>query len=733
MLITTTIFAQARNRWLLRIGMLAVVFANTVFCATTNAGEPDTAPANANDQLQEVVVTGHYEFLSADTSGTTNLPLPIEKVPQSISLVSQDFLKAADLKTLGDIAEYTPGALNVGNQEGFGTIIKLRGFLAAQSLDGMNIGVFGGGAAFEPDYAVIDRLEIVKGPSSVVYGISSAGGLVNFVTKSATPQTPDYVSVQVGNWNNFRIEGQIAGALDPSQSLRGIAIVVRDQGDSFMNSVNHDTTVVYGGLNWNGSDAISAYIHGGFEQHIRTAFDGIPTEADGSPAPVPRSFFIGAEDMKVYTDVFHAEADFTWHVSDMLDLSWKGNVRRVRSHGNAPYSFGLDESGNVGIAIQQFEDGETNDYGVGLSAIYHLDALGLHNSFVSLAALYQVDCSCVIGGQGVFTGAYASDQGPNVGTVNIFSGQAAVEAAFDSATIAPPSVFNDIWAKTLTISAQSFTQVFDRLSILAGASYADPRISSTMNGDIENFDPGSQISYRAGLIGEVAPGANAYLSFSQSFNPQTNIDINGNVLPPITSDQYEAGFKYRVAGDRILLSAAAFQIKQKNQGEFFTQIDGFDRYEPVGELTHKGVELQGLGSISREWQVNVGYTYLDPKVSKDSDPTIVGKTELFLPRQTASFFSTYNFDTGAVSGLSIGGGIRYVASEQTAYDGSSQAIPAYTVADASLGYALRDWHLQLNLHNLGNKRYLINNYDTTFYGNVVGAPFHVALTVQRDF
>jgi outer membrane receptor for ferric coprogen and ferric-rhodotorulic acid len=323
--------------------------------------------------------------------------------------------------------------------------------------------------------------------------ISSAGGLVNYVTKSPTPQTPDYVSLQVGNWNNFRLEGQVAGALDQSQSLRGIAVVVRDQGDSFMNDMNHETTVVYGGLNWNGSDAINAYVHGGFEQHIRTAFDGIPTEADGSAAPVPRSFFIGAEDMKVYTDVFHAEANLTWHVNDKLDLSLKGNVRRVDSHGNAPYSFGLDSSGNIGIAIQQFEDGETNDYGVGLSAIYHLDALGLHNSFVSLAALYQVDCSCVTGGQGVFTGAYASEQGPNVGTVNIFSGQAAIEAAFDSATITPPSDFQDNWAKTLTISAQSFTQVLDHLSVLLGASYSDPKITEISNGAIQDFEVPTRI------------------------------------------------------------------------------------------------------------------------------------------------------------------------------------------------------------------------------------------------
>src|SRR5580700_9263028 len=96
-------------------------------------------PSDASTQLQEVVVTGRYEFLSADTSGTTNLPLPIEKVPQSISLVSGDFIKAANLKTLGDIAEYTPGAINIGDQANYASVIELRGFSAGRAVDGVNV------------------------------------------------------------------------------------------------------------------------------------------------------------------------------------------------------------------------------------------------------------------------------------------------------------------------------------------------------------------------------------------------------------------------------------------------------------------------------------------------------------------------------------------------------------------------------------------------------------------
>lgn len=685
---------------------------------TTDSGAP-------SGQLQEIVVTGRYEFLSVDTSGTTNLPLPIEKVPQSISLVSSDFIKAVDLKTLGEIAEYTPGALNSGNPEGFGSTVKLRGFPAAQSLDGVNVGVLSG-TMYEPEYAVMDRLEIVKGPSSVIYGISSAGGLVNFVTKSATAQTPNYVSVQAGNWDSFRVEAQVAGVLDSAQAVRAIAIVVRDQGDSFMTDVSHKTSVIYGGINWDATDALTGYIHGGFEQHIRTAFDGIPTEADGSPAPLARSFFIGAENMQLYTDMVHAEGDLTWHASDTLDLSLKGNVRTVATHGAVPYSFGLDSNGDLGIAIQDFQSWKADDYGVGLSAIYRFDALGLRNSFVSLAALYQDDVSDIAQSQGLFDGNYS-------GTVNIFSGQAAVESAFDSATLTGTTGVSDIESKTLTISAQSVIEVVDHLSILTGASYASPNITNTTNNVYQDYRPAGQMSYRGGIIYEVMPGTNAYVSYSQSFNPQTEIDVNGNVLPPVIGEQYEVGMKYRAPGGRLLLTAAAFQITQKNQGEFDTQLDGSDRYQAIGELTHKGFELQGVGNISRQWQLNAGYTYLDPKVTKDADLTTIGRTELFLPKQTASLFSTYTLDESVLKGLSFGAGVRYVGSEATSYDGTSQAIPAYTVADTSVGYSVNEWVIQLNVHNILNERYFINNYGTTFYGNAIGAPVHAVLSVRRTF
>ena len=196
------------------------------------------APSDASSQLQEVVVTGQYEFLSADTSGTTNLPLPIEKVPQSISLVGEDFIKAADLKNIGDIADYVPGAFNEGPSGGFSNAVSLRGFTPIKAYDGLNVGA-SSSPAFEPDYSIFERVEVVKGPSSVVYGVSSAGGLINYVTKSATPQTPDYLLAQAGMWESYRLEGQVAGSLNSSGSVRAIGVTAYDQGNSFIDVLSH--------------------------------------------------------------------------------------------------------------------------------------------------------------------------------------------------------------------------------------------------------------------------------------------------------------------------------------------------------------------------------------------------------------------------------------------------------------------------------------------------------------
>ena len=690
-----------------------------------------SALSDASNQLQEVVVTGQYEFLSVDTSGTTNLPLPIEKVPQSISLVSEDFIKAADLKNIGDIADYVPGAFNEGPSGGFSNAVSLRGFTPIKAYDGLNVGA-SFLPAFEPDYSIFDRVEVVKGPSSVVYGVSSAGGLINYVTKSATPQTPDYLLAQVGMWESYRLEGQVAGSLNSSGSVRAIGVVAYDQGNSFIDVLSHKELTLYGGINVDFSSSVTGYLHAGYMWYQRTASDGLSSYPDGRyPYPdVPRSFFVGATNDNLTTPDYLADMGLTWHATDMLEFNLKSNYVSDVTSGNDPFSYDLQYNGDLSMNRQQIAHESNLDWGVALSSTYKFDALGLKDSFVSLAAMYQ-DSEFKY----VFSG-YLFPNGQTVVTGNIFDGEAALTSIFDSATV-PGPVENDEeeFLKTLTLSMQSVLHVVDSVAVLLGASYSKPDVNVSNFGVSQNFTPPAQTSYRGGVTYEFLPGANAYLSYSQSFLPQTYLTPNFTVLPPLKGDQYEGGVKYRSRDGHLLLTGALFQITEQNQPEFAELIGPVSYYTPAGEVTNKGFELEALGQVSPQWQIHLGYAFLDSKITKNpSDPASVGQTQPFIPEQTASLFTTYTVGTGFLRGLTVGGGYRYVGPQRTNIPNNSTFdIPGYELVDATVSYAINRWTVQLNARNVLNKFYYYNDYETLAFSNLVGPPTSVTLTVRRNF
>jgi len=672
--------------------------------------------------LDEIVVTGRYQFLSVDTRGTTNLPLPIEQVPQTIDLVSADFIQVANLRTLGEIASYTPGAINAGNPENNGTVIEIRGFTAGRAIDGINaISTY---TSYEPDFAIFDRLEIVEGPSSVVYGIASPGGLVNYVTKSATSQTPTYLYAQGGSWNNYRLEGQIQRPLDADGRIRVIGIAALDTGDSFTNNLNHHKDVIYGGINAEISESLSGYVHAGYEWYSRPSFDGIPTESDGTPAPVPISLLVGSSAIKIDTKARYATALLSWHPSSLLEFDLKGNYENAGLTGGNSYGYGLQSNGGFNFNVTQFDGVQTTiNWGIEASSIIRFDSLGLKDSFVSVSALLQ-----------------DSNEGTNVafpanqGTANILSGQTAISQAFDALYFGPlpytyPSVIN---TRTYTLSGQSVLKPFDNLSVLLGASYSKPTIDTTTSGAIQNYEFPGQTSYRAGLTYEFLPHANAYVSYSESYNPQPLLTVQQTILPPLSGRQYEAGIKYRPANS-LLLTGAVYRIVESDLASYAESINGLDYYAPLGEVTNKGVELKALGQLTPNWQINAGYSYLDPKITRNSDPTTIGHTQLYLPQNTFSLYTTYMLSRGWISGLSVGGGLRYVDAEKTAYDGTTRDIPSYKLVDINIGYDTGPWTARFILSNSFDEKYFINNYQTLFYGNVPGTPRSFSLSVRRTF
>lgn len=675
------------------------------------------AAQEATENEGDAIVVSGYRYLSEDTSGTTGLPVPIEKVPQSISLVSEDFLDATDAKSLGDVAQYTPGALFDGNPGGTSSIVKLRGFAAGNAIDGLNVGALD----YEPDFATLERLEIVKGPTSVVYGAANPGGIINQVTKGAKPGTPSHIELLGGSWDRWRIEGQAATSLDAAGTVNLIGIGVHEEAGSFMQRVDSSKTVLYAGVDADLSPGLTGYVHGGYERYRRTSFDGIPTLPDGSPAPVGRSFFIGSGDFDLVTPVVRVNGGLDWEASSALSVSLKVNYLRSNTTGESGFGFDLQPNGDFFIAINNITKSVTQAFSAGLSTVYKLDDLGLTDSFVTVAANYQ---SYDTKQAGTIPDTPQGDVG------NIFDGVDAIEALFNTRTY--PGIFDYSLNRRLryfTLSSQANIKVAEPLTLLAGLSWAKPDVSKQSGTDPwEDFSGDSQTSLRLAATLEPVRGLNFYASYSESFQPQLFIDAAGDVLPPLTGEQYEVGVKYVSSDRRLLLTGALFDVRQANQARYDQTIDLIDRYAPVGKVRHRGFELQAVGEITKGWQVNAGLAILDPTIRRDDDPTLIGRTITFLPKSSASIYTSYEFGNAFV-----GGGIRYVDSVKTDIDRATRDLPSYTLVDASAGYDFGRFRAQINVKNLFDKHYFVNNYQTLFYGNVVGEPRSVTVSLRANF
>lgn len=686
--------------------------------AAQDTAQLATPEAGAPQLLQEVTVKG-YHFLSEDTSGITSLPLPIEKVPQSISEVSNDFAKAADLKNSGEIAQYTAGAQWASYSPSYGNQIWLRGFSANYAIDGLTVG----DQITEPDAATLQRYEVVKGPASVVYGAQSPGGIVNLVSKSASPNTPSYLEALGGSFGRWRVEGQLAGALDDSGAIRGIGVAAHEQSDSFVDFVHLNKTVVYGGLDFDLAQHLTGYVRTSYQRTEDTPYNGLPTYTDGSLLPVSSSFFIGGSAFHALAQATRVNSGLSWAPSELWSLDLKGIYQYTTHGGRNSYNYGfVAPDGGFAYGGENFNDWNVKDFTVAVSAIRRLDDIGLKDSTVSANVRYQQ------------YRYYDQETFLSGGEANINEGDAAIAQAFNAQTIGTgPDYLQDQRMHYLTASTQAVIKVANPLTLVGGIADSRPTIDLAVNSPTsQNFDPGNQVNYRLAAILQAARGLNLYVSYSESYQPNLRLDADFRTLPPVEGRQYEVGTKY-LANDRILLTVALFQIRESNVAVYDTTINDEALYK-VSDVRHRGLELEATGTITRGWQIRGGVALLDPKVTNDPEnPVNNGETRPLLVKTSANLFTTYQFRNG----LAVSGGARYSGPVKTDDRSSTSPTPdirAYTVADAALSYSIDKWLLQANLKNLFDQKYNVGTPIFGFSGGLFpGEPRSFAVSVRRDF
>lgn len=641
-------------------------------------------------------------MFATSQSTATKTSTPVLETPQSISTVTRRQMDEQNPQTVGNALRYTPGVLSEVDATtrydsvflrgigGFGTSTNFVSFL-----DGLKLPRGQAFAVTSIDAFLLDRIDVIKGPSAVLYGQISPGGLVNLVSRQ--PSEIPYNEARIEGGSYGRIQGGITsqGALDAAhQWLYSISAIGRMSGTRY-DGVDEQRFGVAPAITWR-PDADTQLTVSGFYQHDPEGgyFNSLYPQSLAPAAYRPylnRNLNIGDPGF----DRFDREQSgvgyvFDRRLNDVVSFHSALRYSKVDTDFQSLQMFGpLTAAGTIpraAIRSTESADGIAADnrlrFDFRTSAVEHTVLAGWDQQNLHSSWLYQ------------FGGATSLD------VVN--------PAYYQPVGALAPFINNDQSLSQTGIYVQDQMK-FGGFRLTLGTRHDwteqnnDNRISST-----KTSQDSDKQTYRAGLLYLFDNGLAPYVSYSTSFEP--TIGVGADLLPfvPTTGEQYEGGLKYKPAFADMLFTAALFDLRQQNT---LTPSPVTGLSVQQGEIRSRGIELEARGKVTENIEIIAASTFLDTKVTQSADLTAIGKRPQAVPTHFESLWVNYSFLTGGLTGLSIGGGVRSVGPSY-GDDINSLVSPGYVVFDAAVRYDLvnfvRAWkgaELTLNVTNLFDKSY----------------------------
>lgn len=291
------------------------------------------------------------------------------------------------------------------------------------------------------------------------------------------------------------------------------------------------------------------------------------------------------------------------------------------------------------------------------------------------------------------------------------------------------SFFEDYGSSNAGIYFQNLMELTPNLKVLAGGRFdwVDSFYRDLEADEIINETSDSRFSPRLGIVYQPSDTTSIYGSWSNSFNPQVfSRSSTGESFEPETGEQFEVGIKQEFFANRLAATLAYFDISKKNV--LTTDPTDIDFQVQTGEQKSRGIELDVVGEILPGWKLIATYAYIDAVVSEDNDPEIVNDRLQGIPYNSASLWTTYQFQQGSLADLGLGLGLVY-AGEREATLPNDVELPSYLRTDASVFYQRNNWRAALNFKNIFDTKY----YEAQSFFIVPAAPFTVLGTVSFDF
>lgn len=672
--------------------------------------------ANADRETATSPVTG---FVAKRSAAGTKTDTSIVETPQSISVLTRDELESRGASDVTEALRYVPGVVvdQYGPDSRGQDWLNLRGFGgfgSALYLDGLPMATNANFANQRSEPYGLERIEVLRGPTSVLYGQADPGGIVNRVSKRPRADAVQEVEVQLGNFNRRQIAADVGGAMNKDSQLLyrivGTGLDTDTQERYASGDVGSNKRYYLApSLAWRPSANTSMTLLSEFKRDRNRGYafyytEPIPPVGRITRVLVGEPNFNGFDqDQSSIGYQFEHRLNDTWTVRQNARLAEvKVNYRRVQDGD-------LQADGHTVTRAATVFDEKTRQ------AIVDTQLQGkLHAGTAEHQVLVGMDWS-----QRDLGFLRHSGSAPDLDTL---------DPVYDHTFSAPTTLTDNSQQKLRQTGLYAQDQVrLDRhwLVTLGGRmDWASQRTSDHLASTTQSQDDHA-FSGRAGFTYLMDSGWAPYVSYATSFLPQAGRDFGGSAFKPISGKQYEVGVKFAPEGSRSLFTAAVFDLTKTNV--LTVDPDHIDFYVQTGEVRSRGLELEGKFKVARGLNATANYTWNDVKVIRSNDGN-EGKVPTITPKQVASAWLDYTVQDSDWRGLGFGAGTRYVGST---FDDALNTVStrAFTLFDAAIHYDSGPWRFALNGSNLVNKKYVA----TCSSGCLWGSERSVVLSAKYRF
>ncbi|EJG1811562.1 TonB-dependent siderophore receptor [Vibrio parahaemolyticus] len=675
---------------LLTLTPLAVAIGSSLVVPSAVASEETNSTPSATETIQ---VYGHQYEGYAEHMPQSGTKTDVEwlDVPQAVSVVTKTEMQDRGAVRLVDALDGVAGVNNTLG-EGSRDQFMIRGFDSLNDMyrDGMRDD---GTLQSYRSLANVERVEIVKGPAGALYGRGSAGGIINLVTKRANGDNFTHVKGSVGS--NSQYVGQVDSSMAFSDKVNGRINLEHRQADSYVDHVDSNDFFIAPTIRVLPADGHTIDIDVEYAHQELVPYRGVPSK-NGKPVDLPVSTYFGGTNDYQESDSLRVAVDYEWRLNDQwvwnnraafnhIELEQKG-TRQGKVTGNevsqTVNNFGYDP--RTTTTLQSELIWETNDNQLMLGADFN-----------------QIDIDLTL----------ASDK--TLPPQNIYN---PVVGPTPDPGFKP---FRDNTTTTTGVYVQDVYTWVD-LSVIGNVRYDSMDLEQQKAGAGKEKLDDDKVSYRAGLVYRINYDTSVYASLARSWQlPYAGIYINPKLAEFFHTDLKEVGAKAYLLDNALMLNAALFQIDQEQPQ---TNVDG-DVIDKI-EVRHQGIELEARGQITKQWDISVGYSYLD------AEDKATGKKPNDVSDHLFSLWSTYQLDDN----WRLGGGVKYVGDR---YAGNDEAVALgdYTTLDLMATYTSGRHKIQANAYNLLDEKYILGATNGTSGLNQIGygAPAEFMLSYGYQF